>query len=159
MTDPLFDRSDPDSARLLRRWRAAAPPLPAPDAMELAAYAEGRLDPARAEAVEGWLARDPEMLAVVLACRPSGAADSVAADAEPAVLDVVRRARGLVAPSGTPRPWQRAAGWSGAVAAMLVACILSFQAGQELGVLGDSPDAQGSELELFIPSGDADALL
>ena len=82
-------------AALWARWRALAAAsgagrAPEPDALLLAAYAEGRLDEAAAAAVEDWLAEEPERLADVAAAR-------AAADAPPAV-----------APDGSwraPRPW------------------------------------------------------
>src|SRR5579859_7544795 len=76
MDDPPFE---PDPS-LVARWRAAGgvqpveseaagPAATGPDALTLAAYADGRLDAAEAERVEAALAADPELLDTLLALR------------------------------------------------------------------------------------------
>lgn len=133
-----------NEASLWRRWRegqAAAGDAPAePDALILAAYAEGRLgrpgadpetDPVIAS-VEAWLAAYPEALADLAAARL--AADEIA---DPALI---ARASALIAlPAGNvaalpmrarPRPaWQDAMTWSGIAATLLAAVLIGFQLG------------------------------
>ena len=57
--------------RLWQRWRTLGETsrVAEPDALLLAAYAEGRLTEADAEPVEAWLAAAPEVLADVIAAR------------------------------------------------------------------------------------------
>src|SRR5579859_6247623 len=100
MDDPPFE---PDPS-LVARWRAAGgvqpveseaagPAATAPDALTLAAYAEGRLDAAEAERVEAALAADPELLDTLLALRLPPATETPSAA-------LIRSAQALVsAPS------------------------------------------------------------
>jgi hypothetical protein len=57
--------------RLWQRWLAlcGTPQAAEPDALSLAAYAEGRLSEAEAEAVEAWLAVSPDGLDDIIAAR------------------------------------------------------------------------------------------
>ncbi len=132
-------REERDRA-LWRRLRAesqggAADEARAPDEMALAAYLEGRLDEAERAEVEVWLAAEPAALELVLAAREALAAPGMAApDA------VVRRAAALVPdPPGSRlagrlrgvfTPLWQPLGWSGAVAGVLLACVVGFQLGQ-----------------------------
>ncbi len=75
MTGPE-DMKSADSAALWRRFRTldrAVEPANAADgapaALDLAAYAEGRLDEAAAEQIEAWLAVHPEALDDIIAAR------------------------------------------------------------------------------------------
>lgn len=68
--------SEIDGKALWDRFKAAEP-----DPLTLAAYAEGRLLPAEAAAVERWLAIDPDAAAdVALAGATPGPVDTAAAD-------------------------------------------------------------------------------
>lgn len=134
MDDPPFE---PDKA-LAARWRSAraidrAPDRP--DALTLAAYAEGRLDEAAAEAVEAALAADPELLDTLLALR---------APIEPEVASValIRSAQSLgrgepvVVPFPAPRPGAAAPrpvkawlAWGAVAASLLLVSAAGFDLG------------------------------
>ncbi len=134
------DKREERDWALWRRLRAERP-IPgaeqerAPGEIALAAYLEGRLDEAARAEVEAWLAAAPEGLDLVLAAREAlGEPDMAAPEA------VVRRASALVAEppggrlSGRLRDalgalW-RPLGWTGAVAGMLLACVVGFELGR-----------------------------
>ncbi len=107
----------------------------APDEMALAAYLEGRLDETAGAEVEAWLAAVPEGLDLVLAAREALSGPDMAAPEE-----VVRRAAALVPDPpgrrltgrlrGAIAPLRRPLGWSGAVAGVLLACVVGFELGQ-----------------------------
>ncbi|HJT06205.1 MAG TPA: hypothetical protein VJ747_04730, partial [Stellaceae bacterium] len=85
-----------DEAALWRRWRSASAAGAAvafePDAVQLAAYAEGRLPEATSGTIEDWLVGHPEAVSDILAARRAArAADLAASDA------VIARATALVA--------------------------------------------------------------
>jgi anti-sigma factor RsiW len=131
-----------DGRDLWRRYRAAASafgPEPhrepdagpgggtgEPDFGLLAAWLDGRLDEAEAAPVEAWLARDPEALAALAAPAP---------EPGPAPLDLVRRARGLVAPGGgagaASPPWRRAVAWASVAASLVLVGASGFMAGHD----------------------------
>jgi anti-sigma factor RsiW len=107
----------------------------APGEMALAAYLEGRLDEAARAEVEAWLAAAPEGLDLVLAAR-----EALSEPDMPAPEAVVRRAAALVPESPGRKPggrlwdalgalWQPL-GWSGAVAGVLLACVVGFELGR-----------------------------
>lgn len=128
----------PDQAALWRRWREAAvsagSDAPAePDALTLAAYAEGRLGPEAIDGVEDWLALNPHAMADVLAARR--AEDT--APAAPAA--VIARAMALCE-AGTAeirsfpgpasrRTWRHAVAWGAMAASILVASFVGFETG------------------------------
>lgn len=161
MTDDSDPLSPDRAARLWQRYRAAAPQPERPDDLAIAAYADGRLSEEAAADVEAWLAQDPDMLDTVLALRAAPAA----ASPEPASLDSVRRARALVtdggAAGGHMPAWRRAVGWSSVAAAMLVAGMLSFQAGRDFALITDPTELNPSDggFEFTLSAGDADGLL
>ena len=123
---------------LWQRWRirAAAPPGEPPDALTLAAYAEGRLGPAEMESVEEWLSADAEMAADVAVAR--GAALGPLLEADAAIL---ARAGALVAAetervvplrhAGPPPGWHGVVRWSAMAASILVASIVGFALGND----------------------------
>jgi hypothetical protein len=91
MTTAPMDRAE--AATLWRRWRMAAvkdaAAIAEPNASLLAAYAENRLSPTAAAAVEDWLADHPEAIGDILAARQAG---------EPAAsATVIARATALIA--------------------------------------------------------------
>ncbi|MDH3911977.1 MAG: hypothetical protein OEU09_11830 [Rhodospirillales bacterium] len=106
-----------------------------PDAMALAAYLDGTLDERAREGGEAWLATAPEGLDLLLAAREALAEPGAAA---PEAL--VRRAAALVPDPpgrwlagrlrGVFMPLWQPLGWSGAVAGVLLACVVGFQLGQ-----------------------------
>ena len=142
-----MDRSELDR-RLWRRLQEEE----TPDALLLAAYAEGRLAPEEAARVEAFLAENPELAEDVAFAR-AGAAEVDAASAE----RVAARAMALVAePSATVVPFRgrpvRRWAEAMALAASLVLCAwLGFEMGAS---------AQATEVETidifdgvgFVPS-------
>lgn len=135
-----------------QRWRALGREagVAEPDAMLLAAYAEGRLSEAEAEAVEAWLAATPEALGDIAAAR--------AADHPRRVHErILARARDLV-PGDPPAsaeilpfrprsprllPQLRAAlTWSSVAASLLCASLVGFSMGSAAyaGLSGNQAD-------------------
>lgn len=143
-----------DEAGLWRCWRLAAGEESAaaaePDALLLAAYAENRLAPAAAEAVEDWLAANPQIVQDILAARRVAKASlPVAPEA------VVARAAALVAAEGAkvlafrpPRRWGGAVRWGAMAASLLVASLAGFAMGDDTYVTlaGGSPSSLSQEL-------------
>src|ERR1700733_7347409 len=128
MTD--FER---DGLDLWRRYRAAAwspsdSPGPAGSAAEpapalLAAYLERRLDEAEAEPVEAWLAHNPDAMILLAEFSPD-------ASDPPAPLELIRRARGLVAAPARPA-WRQAIAWASVAASLLLVGTTGFLAGHD----------------------------
>ena len=132
MDDPPFER---DRA-LFARWRAAtAEPLAmAPDALLLAAYAEGRLSEAEAEPVEAALAADPELLDMLLALRRP-------VESASPTPGLIRSAQALVADRPDPvvvpfRPRNAGLGrvsgslaWGAVAASLLLVAMVGFDLG------------------------------
>lgn len=121
-------------------WRRAVSVPEAPDALTLAAYLDGALDEAAAEAVETWMALAPEGLDDIRAIRTI-----IAAPPRHAPGSAVARAQAIV--RARPRPeaaqggWLRRifAGpsgllgptvWAGAAAAVLLASVSGFELGR-----------------------------
>jgi anti-sigma factor RsiW len=155
MPGPL-DRTD--DAALWRRLRSAAAmgPAPAePNALVLAAYAEGRLSEAEAEALEEWLAQNPAVTTDVLFARRAERTPLPAAS--PAII---ARASALVGTSAEvlrfPRPtpsrrgWRSAASWGAMAASLVMAIVLGYTVGHDAGVYAElargSSTALGQEL-------------
>lgn len=134
--EPTGDRA------LWARWRAATP-APAseaePDALSLAAYAEGRLDEPAAEAIERWLAEHPERLAELAVARaaetlvPPPAPEPLIAQASALVaagderVVRLRRSRPPIAQSG----WRAIAVWGGLAASIVATSLIGFQLGSD----------------------------
>ncbi len=131
-----------DGARLWARARGAwtAPPGAAPDAVALAAYLDGTLDPEGRARVEAWMAGSLDALNLVVAAREAGAGAPAAAPA-----DVVRRAQGLVRarrPAGggfaarlgallaPDAPFWRPVAWAGVTAVLLLVSVSGFELGR-----------------------------
>ncbi|HXP30986.1 MAG TPA: hypothetical protein VN832_07840 [Stellaceae bacterium] len=152
-------------AALWARWRALAAAwgagrVPEPDALLLAAYAEGRLDEAAAASVEDWLAEEPERIADVAAAR-------AAISAPPAVAPegLVARAAALVGPVDPQivpfrYPTQRAAGWrsvaawGGLAASILATSLIGFALGNDAYVtLAGGSAGESAVQDLFEPPG------
>ena len=129
MTGP-GDMKSAETAGLWQRFRAfdhtAAPGGAVEDerlALELAAYAEGRLDEATAERVEAWLLAHPEALDDVVAARTGRES--------PAPRGAIERAAALVAAEAAGarilpfrRPAAASSGWRVHVARVAVAASL-----------------------------------
>ena len=130
MDDPPFE---PDRA-LFARWRARDADAPAmPDALTLAAYAEGRLDEAAAESVEAALAADPDLLETLLALRappePEAASAALIRSAQALV-----RAEPVVVPFPTrkpaaARPVKAWLAWGAVAASLLLVSVAGFNLG------------------------------
>lgn len=131
MAEPM---GSSDEAPLWRRWRQAAAAQTAgaaPDELTLAAYAEDRLAPETAEAVEDWLASNPDAVADLLAARRA-----LATPAPLASEAIMTRAAALVGagaaqiltlsrPAAAPA-WRRTAAWGAMAASLLVASVAGF---------------------------------
>jgi anti-sigma factor RsiW len=130
--------------RLWQRWQALGEEsrVAEPDAMLLAAYAEGRLDETEAETVEAWLAATPEAVSDVIAARSTyrrppravyehilgKASDLVPGAATPAGAEILpfrpRRSHRL------PQ-WRAALAWSSIAASLLCASLVGFSMGSD----------------------------
>jgi hypothetical protein len=159
MSGPL----DPtDEAALWRRWRtygATGSAAPAdPDPILLAAYAEDRLSPAEAEAVEAWLADNPLAARDIRAARQAHVAPLPAAPRE-----VVERASALVGaadgervvafrrPLPRPRHWRDSIRVGAMAASVLVASFVGFAMGNDTFVTLAGRSTQALGLELLDP--------
>ena len=127
--------------QLWQRWQALGDVSPAaePDALLIAAYAEGRLDESDAEAVEAWLASAPERLDDIVAARDyeqrpprvafehalAAACDLVAGTAQPATAEILPF-RPRVA-----RQWRTAIAWSSIAASLVCASLVGFSTGSD----------------------------
>ena len=145
-----------DEAALWRRWRSASALVEAaePEALLLAAYAEGRLSEEAAGPAEDWLAAHPEAMSDIVAARLSiGAARPDASSA------LVERAMALVVagdaqvlpfrrPAGRRPSWRTAALWSGMAASLLVTSMIGFTLGSStyLSLNDSATPAFGQEL-------------
>lgn len=128
--------------RLWQRWKAldGKPRAAEPDALLLAAYAEGRLSESESEAVEAWLAVAPEALDDIVAARAleqrppqltyqhilTNACDLVSgateAPATAAILPFRRR---------VPAQWRTALAWSSIAASIACASLVGFSMGSD----------------------------
>ncbi|HEV2546357.1 MAG TPA: hypothetical protein VGU20_03395 [Stellaceae bacterium] len=153
--------NSPEETALWQRWRllASAPAGEPPDALTLAAYAEGRLGPAEMEAVEDWLSVDAELAADVASARNATLGPLPEVDARviaPAVA-LVPADDGRVVPSrrpSTPLRWQSVVRWSAMAASILLASFVGFALGNDtyVSLAGYQPAIFGQEL-LDPPSG------
>lgn len=155
MPGPL-DRQD--DAAIWRRWRSAAAmgAVPAePDALVLAAYAEGRLAEADAEAIEDWLALNPAAAEDIVQARRAEEVSHPAAS-----MAVIARAAALVGaaaevlafrrPTPSRRSWRSAASWGAMAASLVMAIVLGYTVGHDAGIYATlasgSATALGQEL-------------
>jgi hypothetical protein len=137
MDDPPFE---PDRA-LFARWHAArdaaAPALAQPDALTLAAYAEGRLDEAAAEAVEAAFAADPHLLETLLALRAPPEPETASAKLIHSAQALVRAEPVVVAfPARrpvAPRPVKAWLAWGAVAASLLLVSVAGFDMGLATG--------------------------
>jgi hypothetical protein len=152
MPGPL-DRQD--DAAVWRRWRSASAMGVAPsepDALALAAYAEGRLTETDAEAIEDWLALNPAAIEdVLLARRAEEGPVPVAPEAimtRAAALVGERSAQVLAFRRLTPsrRSWSSAARWSAMAASILVACFVGVAMGDATYAVLASGSTLGQDL-------------
>ncbi|MGE0152405.1 MAG: hypothetical protein AB7R90_07275 [Reyranellaceae bacterium] len=135
----MTDEFDPAEAR--RLWRLAAARQPAQgqpvSALDLAAWLDGKADPALAARVEQALLADDTLLQTALAAR--AAAD----DAAPAPERLLVRARAMVAPAVAAAPqrgglmmwmgsWRRSMEWALVGACFMIAATGGFWMGDSL---------------------------
>ena len=134
--------------RLWRRWQALdvlASRVAEPDALALAAYAEGRLSEIEAEAVEAWLAAAPEGVDDIIAAReinqrpPNLVYQHVMSNACHLVAGVDTAAAPETSPTSTnvvtlhrrlPQ-WRTALAWSSVAASLLCASMIGFSMGSD----------------------------
>lgn len=151
-------------AALWARWRALAAAseakrAPEPDALLLAAYAEGRLNEAAAAAVEVWLAEEPERLADIVAARAAATATAVAPEA------LVARATALVGPADPKivpfryptrraQGWRSVAAWGSLAASILATSLIGFALGNDAYLtLAGGSSGETAVQDLFEPPG------
>jgi anti-sigma factor RsiW len=105
-----------EARQLWRNYRAAAPHADGAGALDLAAYAEGRLRGPARDAVEAYLARNPQALSDVLAARAAQAGEATKAKPSigrrPSVMDRL--------------------GWGAAVCAFCLAVWMGFATGEQV---------------------------
>ena len=149
-------------AALWQRWRPEARAAAGEAAaLDLAAYAEGRLDEAQAEPVEAWLFAHPDGLVELAAVRAAAVAPL-----PQATEAMIARAAALIAPAAATvvpfrarriasRPsWRMAMAWGGIAASLLATSLVGFTIGNSayLTFVGASPPAAESTLhELLDP--------
>jgi len=137
MTTGPIDRTE--AAALWRRWRAAgaqgASAVAEPALLLLAAFAENRLSPAAAAAVEEWLVDHPDAIRDILAAQRSAeSAGSASVIARAAALIAATEA-GVVAFSA--RAQVRTSGWrvaiacGGMAASFLITSVLGLSLGYD----------------------------
>jgi len=147
-------------AALWRRWRRSAEAetgdVGAPDAMTLAAYAEGRLDEEGAAPVEDWLLHNPEALAELAAVRATvaeAAPESVIAHA--AALIVAGEGNVIPMPlaAARPRGLRAVAIWGGFAASLALTSLAGFSLGSStyVGFAGAPATGESTLQELFDP--------
>lgn len=151
----------PDRDVWRRSQQIEAPADDAERLLDLAAFADNRLDEDEAERVAALLARDPDAAGDVAAARLL--ADATMEAADPAIIaraaalgDGPRVEADVIAFPIRPvvRPWFSAASWSGLAAAVVLAGWLGFNLGS--GLPGLTPTAhatdEASTSELFDPT-------
>jgi hypothetical protein len=139
---------------LWHRWHALqSSDAPAPDALALAAYAEGRLSEAEAERVENWLAAYPGGLADVIAARavpqqPSSATADMIARACALVARDAAAAENVVPLRRAPPQWRNALAWSSVAASLVAASFVGFAMGSDAYQnLAPTPAAESSYVD------------
>jgi hypothetical protein len=159
MAGPLDNSDDAALWRLWRTTGAADPAVPSdPDALLLAAYAEDRLSPAAAEAVEEWLAVNPLAAQDIIAARRA-----VAMELPVASPAVISRAAALVGvadgvsvlafrrPSPPQRHWRDALRIGAMAASVLAASFVGFAMGTNTFVTLAAGNGTALSLELLDP--------
>jgi anti-sigma factor RsiW len=105
-----------EARELWQNYRAAAPRTDAAHALDMAAYAEGRLRGPARDAVEAYLARNPQALRDVLAARAAHAGEATKAKPSigrrPSVMDRL--------------------GWGAALCAFCLAVWMGFATGEQV---------------------------
>jgi anti-sigma factor RsiW len=119
-----------------------APSVTEPDALSLAAYAEGRLNETEAEAIEAWLATEPEQVDDVIAAReinqrpPRIVYQHVLNNACQLVAEhdaaFAPRASNIVSFRRRRPQWRAALAWSSVAASLLCASLVGFSLGSDV---------------------------
>lgn len=161
------------SRALWRRWimregltGSEAADLDLPDAMTLAAYAEGRLDAAARAAVEGHFADHPELAEDIAMARRVAGEELVRADDAPELAAIIARASALAPerdnvvafrPARAEPAWRLTARWSALAASLAMVSYLGFALGNDasssLAMLGQPASAGLAEVVLDPPTG------
>lgn len=125
---------------LWRRWQASEMKKTCtPDALALAAYAEGHLGEAEAGTVEDWLAAHPEILADIQTARalaplPSDGTYEVAVARACALVaddDTAPETGNVVPFRRVARSWRDALAWSSVAASLVAASLVGFSMGSD----------------------------
>jgi anti-sigma factor RsiW len=123
--------------------------------LDLAGFAEGRLDPDDRERVADWLDRDPAAAADVAAARMLGQGAQHGAQSEDASATIIARACALVGGATAPRARGGVMPFRSAAAAVMVAGWLGFTLGMDTSQSLDAAVAhvsdEGSLHELLDP--------
>jgi anti-sigma factor RsiW len=136
---------------LWQRWRAeegATERVAMPDAMSLAAYADGRLSEEAAAPIEAWLALHPAALEDVVVARdmtkhpPRLAYATILAQAS-ALVDGDAPANVIPLHPRAPR-WRNALAWSGIAASLAVASMAGFAMGNDAYTSVSTPQANAA---------------
>ena len=156
----------PDRA-LFERWRAhesaaaaTPPPIDPPiDPMLLAAYLDGRLDEAEAEALERRLAADPAALDDVIDCKTQpivpeiasaaflGRAQALLPEQTAAVLPFAPRP--FAPSSAAPRRVSTWAAWGAVAASLVLISLVGFDLGMQTERNINQPGGTGTAIDLL----------
>lgn len=130
---------DSEERALWRQWATSGgAEVPAPSALELAAYAEGRLNETAAEPVERWLAAHPAGLSDLLGDIAAARRATPEAEAMPlATAAMIAKAAALVndahdnvVPLRRAVPsWRNTLAWSSVAASLIAASLVGFVMG------------------------------
>ncbi len=130
---------DGEDRALWRSWSTrGSAAVPAPDALDLAAYAEGRLSEAEAAPIELWLAANParasDIFADIAAARGAMQHAILLADAA-VVVKAAALVSGLddnVVPFRRAAPaWRNALAWSSVAASLVAVSLVGFAMGSD----------------------------
>jgi anti-sigma factor RsiW len=151
-----------EEAALWQRWRALSPTLAADEASGeaggLAAYIDGRLDEAGAEAVEAGLFAHPERLDDVIAARllARGRFPTVAASMLAKAMALVAPREAEIVPFPVRRAgWRAAVAWGGLAASLLITSLIGFTLGSNayLNLMRQPAASESPFHELLDPPG------
>jgi anti-sigma factor RsiW len=158
MTDK---QSFEDGYALYRRWRELGrSPVPAPDSMALAVYAETELSEEEASEMDAALAADPDLLASWLEAQQSMAPEPVSdafrqrlqsVQPAPRVAKIIQFPARQPAPRG---PVRLALVWSALAASIVLICGVGFQLGMQTQRAIDGPSG-ASSVDLLDQAGDS----
>lgn len=150
------NRTDHADRLLWGRYREGLGHVPdagEPDAGLIAAWLDGTLDDAERDRVEAWLAVSPRAMEVLIAAREVRRADPMSAPAN--LISAAKALLGRPAARRGAGGWHigalvRGLEWSGAAAAIVIACIVGFTLG--LRTVDDSASSRGIDLAAGEPA-------